>query len=122
VSTAQLPAHALGPQVYGAHDTSCSAGHEPAASHDAASTATPELQEGLRQVVLAPGYAQADGWAPSQAPPQTVPSEAQAVLALRGAPATAVQVPAVAASAHASHCPVHAVSQQTPSTQCCDPH
>jgi hypothetical protein len=56
------------------------------------------------------------------APAQTEPSEAQAVRALRGAPATAVQVPALPDSAQASHCPEHAVSQQRPSTQCCDPH
>ena len=59
---------------------------------------------------------------PSHAPPQTEPSEAQAVRALRGAPATAVQVPTLPVSAQASHCPVQPVSQQTPSTQCCDPH
>jgi hypothetical protein len=55
VSIVQLPAHAFAPQVYGSHETSCSAGHEPALSHDAAMTATPELHDGARQVVLLPG-------------------------------------------------------------------
>ena len=118
----QLPAHAVGPHVFGAQETSCSAGQEPVPSHEAASTATPELHDGSRQVVPLPGYAQAAGWVPSQVPAQTEPSEAQAVRALRGPPTTGVQVPALPLSAQASHWLVQAVSQQTPSTQCCDPH
>jgi len=118
----QLPAHAVGPHVFGAQETSCSGGHEPLPSHDAASTAMPELQDGSRHVVPLPGYVQAAGWIPSQVPAQTEPSEAQAVRALRGPPATGVQVPTLPLSAQASHWPVQAVSQQTPSTQCCDPH
>jgi len=82
----------------------------------------PELHDGSRQVVPLPGYAQAAGWVPSQVPAQTEPSEAQAVRALRGPPTTGVQVPALPLSAQASHWLVQAVSQQTPSTQCCDPH
>jgi len=101
---------------------SCSAGQDPLPSQVAACTATPALHEASRQLVPLPGYAQAAGWVPSHAPPQTEPSDTQAVRALRGAPATGVQVPALPLSAHASHWPVHAVSQQTPSTQCCDPH
>src|SRR5205085_9088926 len=91
-------------------------------SHDAASTPMPELQDGSRHVVPLPGYVQAAGWIPSQVPAQTEPSEAQAVRALRGPPATGVQVPALPLSAQASHWLLQAVSQQTPSTQCCDPH
>jgi len=121
-STVQLPAQVVAPQVNGAQVTSCSAGHEPAPLHDAAATATPEVHEGLRQVVELPGYAQAVGLVPLHAPPQTVPSEAHAVRGLRGAPVTGVQVPTLPVSAQAWHCPVQAVSQQTPSTQCCDPH
>ena len=118
----QLPAHAVGPHVFGAQETSCSGGHEPLPSHDAASTAMPELQDGSRHVVPLPGYVQAAGWIPSHVPAQTEPSEAQAVRALRGPPATDVQVPTLPFSAQASHWPVQAVSQQTPSTQCGDPH
>jgi hypothetical protein len=50
------------------------------------------------------------------------PSDAQGVRAARGAPATGVQVPTLPGSAQASHWPLHAVSQQTPSTQCCEAH
>jgi len=82
----------------------------------------PELQDGSRHVVPLPGYVQAAGWIPSHVPAQTEPSEAQAVRALRGPPATDVQVPTLPFSAQASHWPVQAVSQQTPSTQCGDPH
>ena len=118
----QLPAHAEGPQVNGAQETSCSAGHEPAPLQDAVKTATPVLHDGVRQVAPLPGKAHAVRLVPSHAPPQTEPSEAQALRALRGPPATGVQMPALPASAQASHWPVHAVSQQRPSTQCCDPH
>jgi len=55
VSTVQLPAHAFAPHVYGAHETSCSFGHEPAPSQAAATTATSELHEGARQLVVPSG-------------------------------------------------------------------
>jgi hypothetical protein len=55
VSTVQLPAQAVAPQVNGAQVTSCSAGQEPAPLQEAAATATPVVQEGLRQVVVLPG-------------------------------------------------------------------
>jgi hypothetical protein len=54
---------------------------------------------------------------PSQAPPQADPSEAQAARAPRGAPGTGVQVPTDPATSQASHCPVQAALQQTPSAQ-----
>jgi len=55
VSTVQLPAQVVGPQVKGAQLTSCSAGHEPAPSQDAAITATPAVHDPARQVVPLPG-------------------------------------------------------------------
>src|SRR5438445_163671 len=142
VSETQLPRHAVGPQTYGLQPCVCCAGQLPAPSQDAWSVAIPALQLAPRQIVAAPGYAHAVELDPSQTPPQrlppgyaqavgsvpvqapahTEPSEAHAVRALRGAPATAVQVPTLPDSAHAWHWPVHAVSQQTASTQCCDPH
>jgi hypothetical protein len=103
--------------MYGVQFWSCSGGQAPAPSQVAASTATPLLHDGLRQVVPLPGYAQAAGCVPSQAPPHTEPSETQGARPVRGAPATALHVPALPDSAQASHWPVHAVSQQTPSTQ-----
>jgi len=60
---------------------------------------------------------QAAGWTPSQLPPQTVPSDAQALRAPCGAPVAAEQVPTLPATSQASHCPPQARSQQNPSTQ-----
>jgi len=54
---------------------------------------------------------------PSQLPPQEEPSLAQLVRAPCGAPLTAVQVPTLPATSQAWHWPLHAVWQQTPSTQ-----
>jgi hypothetical protein len=54
---------------------------------------------------------------PSHIPPQVLPAPAHAVLPVRGAPVTATQVPLLLASAHDSHCPVHATLQQTLSGQ-----
>jgi hypothetical protein len=79
--------------------------------------ATPSVQDAARQAVAEPGKAQASRVAPSQAPAQEEPSVAQAVRAPWGAPVTAAQLPTLPATSHASHWPVHAVSQQTPSTQ-----
>jgi hypothetical protein len=55
VSTVQLPAQIVAAQMYGAQATSCSFGQLPAPSQDAAMTATPELHDGARQVVLLSG-------------------------------------------------------------------
>jgi hypothetical protein len=56
---------------------------------------------------------------PSHAPPQALPSVAQATRGATGGPVTALQVPASAPGTplQASHCPSQAESQQTPSTQ-----
>ena len=58
---------------------------------------------------------------PSHVAAQT-PVPAHAVRELCGAPATAVHVPALPGTSHASHWPLHALSQQTPSTQLPEPH
>jgi hypothetical protein len=102
-STTQSPLQAVGPHVKGAQATSCSAGQPPAPSHETPSTATSELHDGSRQLVPEPGYAHAFAFVPSHAPPQRLPSDAQTVRAFRGTPATGVHVPALPASAHASH-------------------
>jgi hypothetical protein len=52
---------------------------------------------------------------PLQLPSQAEPSPAQAARLPRGAPVTAVHVPAV--TSQASHCPAQALLQQTPSAQ-----
>jgi hypothetical protein len=54
---------------------------------------------------------------PSQAPPQALPSLAQAGRAPRGVPVAAEQVPTEPGTSHAWHWPSQAASQQTPSTQ-----
>jgi hypothetical protein len=59
---------------------------------------------------------------PSHCPSHAVPSAAQAVRAPRGAPVTGLQVPTLVLSLHASHCPLHAASQHTASTQNPDAH
>ena len=54
---------------------------------------------------------------PSHAPLQAVPVPAQAARPPRGVPTTATHVPSWPVTLHAAHCPLHAVLQQTPSTQ-----
>jgi hypothetical protein len=59
---------------------------------------------------------------PSQDPAHALPSLAQAARAPWGGPWTAEQVPSRPFTSHASHWPVHALSQQKPSTQSPDLH
>lgn len=87
----------------GAHATVTSVGHEPAPSQLAAWVAVPVEQLAARQLVSPAGNAQPAGETPSHEPPQAVPSVAQAVRPLRGAPATAMQLPSCPASPHDSH-------------------
>ncbi len=51
-----------------------------------------------------------------QVPAQAEPSLSHAPRVPRGNPVTAEQVPTDPATLHASHCPEHPLSQQTPST------
>jgi hypothetical protein len=61
---------------------------------------------------------QAVALAPLQVPPQADPVPVHAVRPPCGAPlGTVVQVPGLLTTSHAWHCPVHAESQQRPSTQ-----
>jgi hypothetical protein len=59
---------------------------------------------------------------PSQRPEQEEPSPAQAARPSTGEPVTALQRPMLPETMHASHWPVHAVSQQTPSAHCPELH
>lgn len=54
---------------------------------------------------------------PSQLPPHTFVEFAQSGRWPRGVPLIGTHVPSLPLSPHASHCPVHAESQQTKSTQ-----
>jgi len=60
--------------------------------------------------------------APSQLPPHAEPSLAQAARLPAGAPVFAAHVPTEPATSHASHWPLHAVLQHTPSTHWPLPH
>jgi hypothetical protein len=115
-SALQLPVHAVAPQVKGAHVCVWTAGQAPAPLQEAASVAVPAVQDGARQEVESPGYVHAAGWTPSQRPPQAVPSVAQALRVPCGVPVAVEQVPTLPATSHASHWPVQARLQQTPST------
>jgi len=117
-SALQLPLHAVGPQIKGAHVCVWTAGQAPAPLQEAPSVALPPAQDGARQEIESPGYVHAAGWTPSQLPPHSVPSEAQAFRVPCGPPVAVEQVPALPATSHASHWPVQARSQQTPSTHC----
>jgi hypothetical protein len=95
------------------------AGHEPPLQL-ALAVATPAEQLALRHWAV--GYAQALTSAPSQAPPQSDPSVAQAGRGPWGAPLTATHWPTLPATLQAWHWPPQAWLQQTPSTQFPFPH
>ena len=84
---------------------------------EAAAVCVPAVQLAARQPVPEPGYAQALVATPSQAPPQALPSEVQAVREPCGAPVTAVHVPWLPTTSQAWHWPEQALLQQTPSAQ-----
>jgi hypothetical protein len=54
--------------------------------------------------------------------PAHEPVPVHAARGITGVPVTALHVPTRPGSAHASHCPLHAVSQHTPSTQLPERH
>jgi hypothetical protein len=81
----------------------------------AANVATAPVQLGALHCDV--GYAHAVRPTPLHVPPQVVPVPLHAVRLPWGAPLTAKQVPTLFVTSHASHCPLHATSQQTPSTQ-----
>ena len=112
----QPPAQMAAAHVLGAQLTVSIAGHAPFPSQPAATVATALAQLPARQDWLLPGNVQALRFAPSQVPAHGA-APAHAVRPARGAPVTARQIPFLLASAQDSHCPAHAVSQQTPSTQ-----
>jgi hypothetical protein len=61
---------------------------------------------------------QAAPFTPSQTPLHDEPSPEHAARPGAGAPETALQVPTFPCALQIWHCPVHAVSQHTSSTQC----
>ena len=121
-SFVQLPRHAVPLHTYSPQSCVWSAGHEPAPSHFAPSVAVPAAHDGARHCVVPPGYVQAARVVPSHAPAQSEPSVAHAVFALCGVPVTGEHVPTLPATSHASHWPVHAPLQHTPSAQMPEMH
>ena len=110
-------------QLLGAQSWSCLGPHEPLPWHVPPSVAMPLTQLALRQDVFAPAYEQEVALAPSQRPPQFVPSVAHGCREPFGAPPTTVeQTPSVPGRLHAWHCPLHADRQHSPSTQKLDAH
>jgi hypothetical protein len=77
---------------------------------------TPFMQEGMLHWVWSLGKVQAVRLLPSQVPAHT-PVPPQARRAPCGAPRTGEQVPRLPGLSHASHWPVQAALQHTPSTQ-----
>jgi hypothetical protein len=65
--------------------------------------------------VVALAYAHSLRRTPSHVPPHVVPPPVQASREACGAPATAEHVPRAPGTSHASHCPLHAALQHTPS-------
>jgi hypothetical protein len=108
---------AVAPHTYGLHACVWIAGHAPAPLQLAASVAVPPEQEASRHVAPAAGYVQESAFVPLQAPPHSEPSVAQAARRPTGAPITGAHCPARPGTSQASHCPLQAALQQTPSTQ-----
>ena len=91
--------------------------HAPEPLHTVAPTAVLPEQVPGPQLFSAPGYEQLVALEPLQKAPH-VPDPAQGDRPMAGGPfEIVVQVPVLFARLHASHWPVHVLSQQTPSTQ-----
>jgi hypothetical protein len=75
------------------------------------------LEQLLPHAVMVAGYEQVRVCMPSHSPPHVVPSPAQAFPVPCGAPVTALHRPSEPLTSQASHCPAHALLQQTPSMQ-----
>jgi hypothetical protein len=104
--------------VAGLHITVVAAGHAPAPLHAAASVWTPFEQLAGVHVVELLGYVQPSTFPIAHVPVHAAP--AAPVHAGRipcGVPVTAVHLPGEPGTSHAWHCPLHALSQQRPSTQ-----
>ena len=106
--------HPLASHAKGTQDVSAAALQSPFPSHaDSGVNEEPVQDDALQEET---GNVQASRADPSQLPRQAaVP--AHVPCAAYGSPATALQVPTLPVTEHASHFPVHGASQQTPSVQ-----
>jgi hypothetical protein len=115
---AQLVLHAVPTQAkLPEHGFAASGVQLPVPSH-ALVTSSWSLHEVLPHVVPDAAYWQAC-WPPPavHVAPHVVPAPGHAARCPCGLPFTCEHRPCAAATSHAWHCPVHAVSQQKPSTQ-----
>jgi hypothetical protein len=117
-ATKQVAAHAPLVQLPDAHAIGVEAAQPPLPSQKRAGcTLLVSAQPAAAHCVPLPGYVQARRLPAPHAPAQA-PEPAQAARVPCGAPdVTAVQVPAEPETSQASHWPLQAASQHTPSTQ-----
>jgi hypothetical protein len=121
-SELQLPRHAVPLQTYSPQGLVARAGQAPAPLHAAANVAVLPTHDGARHCVVLAGYVHAVRSVPLQVPPQMLLSVAHAVREPCGVPVTGEHVPTLPATSQASHSPVQAPLQHTPSTQSPDVH
>jgi hypothetical protein len=121
-SAVQLVLHAVAPHAYAPQLEVVGCVHLPAPSQVAEDVAVPFVHEGATHSLSRP-LANAAHFVRSLVPSQastlqtSPPPSAQAARLPCGAPLTPEHFPSTPLTSHASHCPVHAPSQHTPSTQ-----
>jgi hypothetical protein len=118
VSAAQLTLHEVAPHVYAPHDLGTSP-QLPEPSHALTCFSVPELHVAAPHEVLPPGKLHFAVSIPLhvEAHAASPDDEGHARRVPCGGPTTGEHVPTLPATLHAWHCPVHVVSQHTPSTQ-----
>jgi hypothetical protein len=89
----------------------------PSPVHTRGSVATSPLHFPVAQTLVAAGYAHDVSVFPSHLPAHADVPPTQIGRSPCGTPETAEHVPSLPLLSHASHCPLHAESQHTPSTQ-----
>jgi hypothetical protein len=121
-STVHPPPHRVPLQTWGAQSCSCTGPHAPSPAQVRTSLATPVAQLAGVQTVVVPGYVQLLPFTPSQVPAHSGSMDTHAGRTPRGGPFAATHVPGESVTSQASHWPLHASSQQTPSTQYDEAH
>jgi hypothetical protein len=107
-------------QTYGEHDFPTMSEHDPIPSQPCV-TLLPLSHSGGPHETCSVGYEHRVRSAPPQVPAH-VPVPLQGARAPCGGSVAAVHVPSTPLMSHASHCPLHAPSQQKPSVQNPDVH
>jgi hypothetical protein len=120
-SVSQLVRHAVDEQAKRPQSRERAGEQAPRPSQVAAWVSVPFMHEGMPHWTWSLGNAQVRRLEPSHAPAQ-VPVPVQARRLPRGVPRTGEQVPRASGLSQASHWPVQAVLQHTPSTQLPEAH